>query len=204
MHVLEIDSVIHRVSDKTLVSDVYLKLSTSDIIGLVGRNGSGKTTLMKIIFGIIEPQNKFIRFNGKVVEAPLFERNGCITYLPQSNFAPKHLTITKFLDTYGVAAEFTTDDEEIVGPGDQKLGELSFGQRRYVEAKAIIAANSRFSLLDEPFAGLAPHAIDLLVNSITAKKAHKGFLISDHNVDVLSELSTSIVIMERGTLKQGK
>ncbi len=202
MDVLEIDSVIHKVSDKTLISDVYLKLSTSDVIGLVGRNGSGKTTLMKIIFGIVEPQNKFIRFNGNVIQKPLFEINGCITYLPQSNFAPKHLTIDQFLAAYGVSSAFTPEDEEIVGPGNQKLDELSFGQRRYIEAKAVLASNARFSLLDEPFAGLAPHAIEHLVKSITAKKEQKGFLISDHNVDIISALSTRIILMDRGTIKQ--
>lgn len=202
MHVLEIDSVIHRVSDRTLVSDVYLKLSTSDIIGLVGRNGSGKTTLMKIIFGITEPQNKFVRLNGKVIEGPLFEIKNCITYLPQTNFAPKHLTIQQFLHTYGLSSAFTNDDEEIVGPAHQKLDELSFGQRRYIEAKAVIESEARFSLLDEPFAGLAPQAIELLTNSIKGKQKDKGFLVSDHNLDVISELSTQIILMDGGTLKR--
>ena len=65
-HILEVDSFQKYFGDKLVVSDVYLKCETNDIIGLLGRNGSGKSTLLKIIFGIVNANNKSVRIDGIV------------------------------------------------------------------------------------------------------------------------------------------
>ena len=83
-HLLEIDSVQKHFDQKVVLSDVYLKCKTGEIIGLLGRNGSGKSTLLKIIFGIISADHKFVRVDGKV----LFKTNDLfneISYLPQED-----------------------------------------------------------------------------------------------------------------------
>ena len=72
-----------------MISNVYLKYKTGEIIGLLGKNGSGKSTLLKIIFGILSADNKFVRVNGKV----LFKTNDLlneISYLPQEDFIQAH------------------------------------------------------------------------------------------------------------------
>ena len=91
-HILEIDSVQKYFNQKIVLSDVYLKCKTGEIIGLLGRNGSGKSTLLKIVFGILSADNKFIRVDGKV----LFKNSDLlneISYLPQENFIPSSFSV---------------------------------------------------------------------------------------------------------------
>ena len=93
-HILEIDSIQKHFDQKVVLSDVYLKCKTGEIIGLLGRNGSGKSTLLKIIFGIIAADNKFVRVDGKV----LFKTNDLlneISYLSQDNFIPNSFSVKK-------------------------------------------------------------------------------------------------------------
>ena len=85
--VLEVDSVQKQYDGKIIVSDVYLKYETADIIGILGRNGSGKSTLLKIIFGIVTADFKFVRVDG-VVKSKTSELLNEISYLTQDNFIP--------------------------------------------------------------------------------------------------------------------
>ena len=86
-HILEIDSVQKKYNEKLILSDVYVKCETSEIIGILGRNGSGKSTLLKIIFGIVTAYNKFIRVDG-IVKFKTSDLLKDISYLPQENFIP--------------------------------------------------------------------------------------------------------------------
>lgn len=67
---LEIDSVIKSYDDRQVLTDIYLKCETGDILGVLGRNGSGKSTLLKILFGVLPADSKFIRIDGKVYNCP--------------------------------------------------------------------------------------------------------------------------------------
>ena len=91
---LEVDSVLKRFDGKLVLSDVFIKCETNDIIGLLGRNGSGKSTLLKIIFGTISADTKFIKIDKipKIKNTPLFD---AISYLSQNNFIPEHFTVKK-------------------------------------------------------------------------------------------------------------
>ena len=93
-HILEVDSVQKRYDTQSILSDVYLKCETNDIIGLLGRNGSGKSTLLKIIFGIENADFKFVRIDGvvKTKTSALFNE---ISYLSQDNFIPNQLSVKK-------------------------------------------------------------------------------------------------------------
>ena len=89
---LEVDSVIMRYGEHTVLSDVYLKCNVGDIIGIFGRNGSGKTTLFNIIYGTCTAENSFVRIDGVVISRGAF-RGGLVGYLPQNDFFPAHLRI---------------------------------------------------------------------------------------------------------------
>ena len=93
-HLLEIDSIQKSFDNKNILSDVYLKCETNDVIGLLGRNGSGKSTLLKIIFGIESADFKFVRIDGKVKTKTkdLFYE---ISYLPQDNCIPNAFSVKK-------------------------------------------------------------------------------------------------------------
>ncbi len=152
---LEIDSVIKSFGELNVLTDVYLKCETGDIIGMLGRNGSGKSTLLKILFGSIGSGNKFIRINGKVYDRP-FKTSGLVGYLPQHNFLLPHLSLYKtaalYLDTSQIETFFIDD---VIGHlKNNKVGTLSGGELRYLEIKLILNASYKFILLDEPFNGL--------------------------------------------------
>lgn len=99
-HLLEIDSIIKNFGTRQLLTDVYLKINTGDVIGLFGRNGTGKSVLMQIIFGTMKADRKFIRLDEcKVLSAP-YQHARTIAFLPQQGYLPKHEKINKLVDCY--------------------------------------------------------------------------------------------------------
>jgi len=103
---LEIDSIIKNFGTRQLLTDVYLKINTGDVIGLFGRNGTGKSVLMQIIFGTMKADRKFIRLDEcKVLSAP-YQHARTIAFLPQQGYLPKHEKIKK-LFTAGIFSERT-------------------------------------------------------------------------------------------------
>ena len=85
------DSIRKSFNEKQVLTDVFLKCQTGDIIGLLGRNGSGKSTLLKIIFGTLHTDYKHITINEVLTDTP-FKEPGTISYLPQDDFLPKNVT----------------------------------------------------------------------------------------------------------------
>ncbi|WP_339888786.1 ATP-binding cassette domain-containing protein [uncultured Flavobacterium sp.] len=153
-NLLEVDSVFKRYGEKLILSDVYLKCKTGNIIGLLGRNGSGKSTLLKIIFGVIEAETKFIRINGTVKEH-VNQLMKDVGYLPQHNFIPDNLTVKKAIDL-SIQKEKRIEfysDKLINSVLDNKISNLSTVLRNQINS-------SKFVLLDEPYNGLAPVMIN--------------------------------------------
>ena len=92
--ILEVDSIRKLFGNKLIVSDVYLRCETNNVIGLIGRNGSGKSTLLKIIFGIVSAENKCIRIDG-IVKNKASEVLTEISYLHQEQFIPNYFGVKK-------------------------------------------------------------------------------------------------------------
>jgi ABC-type multidrug transport system ATPase subunit len=154
-HILEVDSVQKRFGEKSILTDVYLKCETGDIIGLLGGNGSGKSTLLKIIFGIIDADNKFISIDGNVTQhAPQLLRD--ISFLDHDNFIPQNFSVRK-----AIALSINKENvpqfhkDEVIHPIiDKKIKHLSGGEKRYLEIMLMLCNDSKFALLDEPYNGL--------------------------------------------------
>ena len=91
-HILEADGILLEFNARRILSNIYLKCNTGEITGILGRNGEGKTCLMNIIYGNLNPLSKSIRFDSISVPQA-FKRPDFLTYLPQFNFIPGHLTI---------------------------------------------------------------------------------------------------------------
>ena len=194
-HVLEIDSVQKKFDYKSILSDVYLKCETGEIIGLLGRNGSGKSTLLKIIFGILQAENKFIRIDGvvKFNNSSLFKE---VSYLPQEDFIPKNLSVKK---TIALSVENKSEfcsDPMIQTLLEKKIAHLSAGELRYLEIKLILNNSSKFALLDEPYNGLSPIMIDKINNLILENSSKKGIVITDHNYQNVIAISTKLVLLK--------
>lgn len=204
-HLLEVDSVIKRYNGELIVSDVYLKCEIGNIIGLLGRNGSGKSTLMKIIFGIVDAETKFIRIDGKVKNnvSQLMDE---LSYLPQDNFIPQNLSVKKAIDLSvdkSSRQQFYIDD--MVSPIlKNKIWQLSGGELRYLEIKLILSKSSHFVLLDEPYNGLSPIMIEKVNYLIKANSKNKGIIITDHSYENVIEISNQLVLMKGGKTHQLK
>ena len=198
-HLLEIDSVQKSFDNKNILSDVYLKCETNDIIGLLGRNGSGKSTLLKIIFGITSADFKFIRIDGsvKTKTKDLFNE---ISYLPQDNCIPSVFTVKKAIElsiSKDRIPEFYSD-EMIWKMLDKKISHLSGGELRYLEIKIILNNSSKFVLLDEPYNGLSPLMVEKVNELIAVNSKTKGIIISDHNYENVIKVSTKLVLLKEG------
>jgi ABC-type multidrug transport system ATPase subunit len=198
-HLLEIDSVQKSFDNKNILSDVYLKCETKDVIGLLGRNGSGKSTLLKIIFGITSTDFKFVRIDGRVKTKAkdLFDE---ISYLPQDNYIPNMFSIKKAIQLSvpkEKILEFCAD--EIIGTMlDKKVSHLSGGELRYLEIKIILNNSSKFVLLDEPYNGLSPLMVEKVNELIAENSKTKGIIISDHNYENVIKVSNKLVLLKEG------
>lgn len=187
---------------RAVITDVYLKCQTGDIIGLLGRNGSGKSTLLKMLFGSLKGDHKFIRIDGIIYRTP-FKADGIIGYLPQHNFLPKHLSVQKvvslYLDDHQVAGFL---DDSLIGElKDSRINSLSGGELRYLEIKLILNTSYKFVLMDEPFNGVAPIMVDRLKTMITEHAQTKGIILTDHDYRNVLEVANRYCLMYDGGIK---
>lgn len=199
--ILEVDSVQKQYDGKIIVSDVYLKCETTDIIGILGRNGSGKSTLLKIIFGIVTADFKFVRVDG-AVKSKTSDLLNEISYLPQENFIPNLFSVKKaiVLSVANDKLQEFYEDEIIQTILNKKINQLSGGELRYLEIKLILNKNSKFVLLDEPYNGLSPIMIDKINVLVTKYSNIKGIIITDHNYENIIKISTELVLMKEGKM----
>lgn len=203
-HLLEIDSVLKTFGSWQLLTDVYLKLETGSITALFGRNGVGKTVLMKILYGTMKADRKFIRIDEQRVLKQPFMHPGVISYLPQDHFTPKHIALQEVVSAYldNEAIDLYFQDDEIAQRFKKtKMGNLSSGERRYLEIKLLLLNDTHFVLLDEPFNFLSPVLIEKVKKIICAQTATKGFLISDHNYRYALDICSKIMLLDDGALK---
>lgn len=198
-HLLEVDNIIKRYNNELVVSDVYVKCETGNIIGLLGRNGSGKSTLLQIIFGIVDAETKFIRIDG-VVKQHVNQLMKDISYLPQHNFIPENFSVRKAinLSIEKLKRNVFYEDNLIETVLDNKIGQLSGGELRYLEIKLILSNPSKFVLLDEPYNGLSPIMIEKVNDLIIENSKSKGIIITDHNYENVIHVSNQLILMKSG------
>lgn len=198
-HILEVDSVQKRYDIQSILTDVYLKCETNDIIGLLGRNGSGKSTLLKIIFGIETADFKFVRIDG-VVKAKTSDLFAEISYLSQDNFIPNHLTVAKAISLTLEKSKIDAfyEDEAIQALRTKKISHLSGGELRYLEIKLVLCSASKFVLLDEPYNGLSPLMVEKVNLLLQQHSARKGIIITDHNYENVIAIATKLILMKEG------
>lgn len=135
-HILEFDSLDLAFGLRKVLSNVHMKCSTGEIVGLLGRNGSGKTCLMKIVFGSMQAEYKSVRIDGLPYAGnrPFKKR---VSYLPQQSFMPPFLTVRESLKVYGIAEEeLLATFPEYAEFMDLKPHQLSGGYCRLLESDA--------------------------------------------------------------------
>ena len=201
--ILEADSITKAFGGRAILTDIYLKCETGDILGLLGRNGTGKSTLLKILFGTLRADNKFIRLNGKVCNK-LHAIPNAVCYLPQDSFLPKYQKIEKSVRLYlgddQVAAFF--DDGVLNKLRGNRISDLSGGELRYLEIKLLLNTDVKFVLLDEPFNGISPLMTEYIKELIIRASSTKGIILTDHDFRNVLDVSNRCCLMFDGGLKQ--
>lgn len=199
---LEIDSVIKSYDDRHVLTDIYLKCETGDILGMLGRNGSGKSTLLKILFGVLPADNKFIRIDGKVYNCPYKAKNE-LCYLPQHDFLPKQLKIENVIRLYlgKSAIEWFFNDKILAQLRRNKVSNLSGGELRYLEIKLLLFTNSKFVLLDEPFNGVSPILVEDIKALILKASKNKGIILTDHDYRNVFDIANRYCLIFDGGIK---
>lgn len=194
---LEADGVIVQFKQHRVLSDVYIKCQTGEIIGLLGRNGSGKSTLLRILFGDLRLPNRSVRINGNPVNDPF--KNDIIRFLPQQNFIPKSISVKQAFQNFNVRfvdlLEQFPDFEKV---RNNRLSDLSGGERRIIEIFLILKSNAKFCLLDEPFSQIMPVHVDQIKLLIQTEAKNKGIIIVDHLYKHIMEISSGIYLIAHG------
>ena len=198
----EADSIRKSFGDKQVLTDIFIRCQTGDIIGLLGRNGSGKSTLLKILFGTLYTDYKHISINDKIIDQP-YKDSGIISFLPQDNFLPKDLTVRKSIELFDHqkdTADFL-NDQILAKVSNTKIRNLAGGESRYLEIKIILGMDTQFVFLDEPFNGISPVHTELVKNLIRQQSDKKGIILTDHDYRNVLDVANRYMILFDGGLK---
>jgi lipopolysaccharide export system ATP-binding protein len=218
MHSLELTGLKKSYNGKTIVSDISLNINSGEVVGLLGPNGAGKTTTFYMILGLITPDAGLIFLDGEDMgNAPMYKRaRKGIGYLPQEASVFRKLKVD---DNIRAVLEIIDTDKKT---REEKLKtiimefnlshiagsfgyQLSGGERRKVEIARAISVDPVFMLLDEPFAGIDPLAVNELKKTfrqLTDKGI--GLIITDHNVrETLSITDRAYIISDGRILAHG-
>ena len=216
--IISLTNVEKRIGSKKILSDISFSISSNEIVGLLGPNGAGKTTAFYIAAGLIFPNQGRVLINDKdVTHMPMHSRaNLGLGYLPQEASLFPDLSVESNL--LGVAELSNKDKDQIIEKVTRIIDEfdlktilqmkgrmLSGGQRRKVEIARTLICEPSIMLLDEPFAGIDPIAVEEikeLLQNICKKSI--SILITDHNVrETLSLCHKAIVLSEGSIIAEG-
>ncbi len=216
--VLHTESLIKKYKNRTVVKGVSVQVEQGEIVGLLGPNGAGKTTTFYMVVGLVTPNSGEIYLNDQVItNEPVYRRaQRGIGYLAQEASVFRKLSVEDNIKAVLEMTSFSKEyqkhrleellDEFSLGHIRKSLGiQLSGGERRRTEIARALAINPKFILLDEPFAGVDPIAVQD-IQEIVAKLKYKniGILITDHNVhETLQITDRAYLLFEGNILKAG-
>jgi len=215
---LRAEGLVKVYDGKRVVDQVDISVKRQEIVGLLGPNGAGKTTTFYLLVGLTRPYKGRVFLDGQdVTDDPMYlrARKG-INYLAQEPSVFRKLSVEDnllaILETLDISAserhtrlEDLLSELNIAHLAKQKASSLSGGERRRLEITRSLVTQPRFMLLDEPFAGIDPLALNDIQQIIRQLK-HKGLgiIISDHNVrETLSACDTAYIINEGKIIEQG-
>ncbi|MGV8139130.1 MAG: LPS export ABC transporter ATP-binding protein [Mangrovibacterium sp.] len=216
--ILRAENIVKKYRKRTVVKGVSFEVSQGEIVGLLGPNGAGKTTSFYMIVGLIQPLSGKIFLNDEeITKLPVYKRaKKGIGYLAQEASVFRKLSIEDNLKAVLEMTDYQKDyQKEKLESLIQEFGlqhirkskgyQLSGGERRRTEIARALAIDPKFILLDEPFAGVDPIAVED-IQEIVRKLVEKniGVLITDHNVhETLSITDRSYLLFEGSIMKAG-
>lgn len=216
--ILRTENLVKKYRNRTVVNQVSVEVKQGEIVGLLGPNGAGKTTSFYMIVGLIKPlSGKVFLENREITDLPMYKRAQLgIGYLAQEASVFRSLSVE---DNIKAVLEFTglskTDQKERLESLLSEFGllhvrgsmgiQLSGGERRRTEIARALAVDPKFILLDEPFAGVDPIAVEDIQNIVSRlRDKNIGILITDHNVhETLTITDRAYLLFEGSVLKSG-
>src|SRR5262249_28515703 len=202
---LEISNLHREFGDLVALDDASLEVGAGEIVGLVGRNGAGKTTLMRSVMGIIDPDRGSITWDDFPVGQADRLRFG---YMPEERglYAQMRLLdqVRYFARLHGLdapasdrAARFWLDGLGLGERLDEKLIALSHGNQQRVQLAVALVHDPVLLILDEPFAGLDPEAVESLSQTLVAQaEAGKAILFSSHQLELVERVCRRSVVLD--------
>ncbi|GAP72898.1 LPS export ABC transporter ATP-binding protein [Candidatus Symbiothrix dinenymphae] len=217
-NILRTENLVKKYGSRTVVNHVSINVKQGEIVGLLGPNGAGKTTTFYMTVGLVTPdEGKIFLDDLEVTKYPVYKRaqNG-IGYLPQEASVFRKMSVENNILAVLEMTKLSKDEQKEklesliaefgLGKVRKNLGDqLSGGERRRVEIARCLAISPKFIMLDEPFAGVDPIAVQD-IQQIVGKLKHKniGILITDHNVhETLSITDRAYLLFEGKVLFQG-
>ena len=212
MITLSADNLVKAYKGRKVVDRVSLEVNKGEIVGLLGPNGAGKTTTFYMITGIVRPDDgEVLCTDEDITNLPMYKRADMgIGYLAQEPSVFRNLTVEEnievVLEMKGISKKEQKEtvrrlleEFKLTHVRDSLGYALSGGERRRIEIARTIANNPSFILLDEPFAGVDPIAVEDIQNIIRhLKKRGLGVLITDHNVRETLSITDRSYVMQKG------
>lgn len=215
---LHTEGLVKRYRSRVVVKEVSIEVNQGEIVGLLGPNGAGKTTSFYMIVGLIKPNGgKIFLNNVNITREPVYKRARMgIGYLAQEASVFRQMTVEDNIRSILELSEFSKTEQknklesllEEFGLNRirKSLGiQLSGGERRRTEIARALALNPKFILLDEPFAGVDPIAVEDIQEIVSKlKDKNIGILITDHNVhETLTITNRAYLLIEGKIFKAG-
>ena len=218
MVLLETHHLVKKYSGRTVVNRVSIRVNQGEIVGLLGRNGAGKTTTFRMTIGMIVPDEGTVMFDGQDISTmPMYKRARCgMGYLSQEPSIFQRLTVRQnlmaILETMPLSkvernerADSLLEQFSLTVQYKQLARTLSGGERRKLEIARAMITNPTMVLLDEPFSGVDPIAVEELQREILRlRESGISILLTDHNVrETLTVTDRSYILDSGDVLREG-
>jgi ABC-2 type transport system ATP-binding protein len=208
--VLNVDAVSRSFGDRQVLTDVSFAVTSGRMTGFVGANGAGKTTTMRIILGVLAADAGAVTWRGEPLTRQARQRFG---YMPEERGLYPKMTVRDQIVYLGQLHGMTRADAqrntatllERLGLSDRagdKLEKLSLGNQQRAQIAAALVHDPEVLVLDEPFSGLDPLAVDVVVGVLRERAAAGApVLFSSHQLDLVERLCDDLVIIAEGTIR---
>jgi len=209
---LLIENLVKRYDGKTAVEGISLSVRPGEVFGLIGPNGAGKTTTLKIVVGLLKPDNGRVVVDGHDILREPVAYKSSIGYLPESTTLPDYLTGTEFLTFVGRIREMSPDvlagriaellkRLDLDAPKRDLVVTYSKGMRQKLAFAASVIHNPKLLILDEPLIGVDPagqHAIKEEARGVARRGG--SVVVSTHMLDTAEKLCDRLAVMHRGRI----
>jgi ABC-type multidrug transport system ATPase subunit len=195
------DSIRLAFGTREILNDVALRLPEPGVTGLLGLNGCGKTSLLHILYGDLRPQYGYISVDGQRTPRPC-RKPGLVNMCGQQTRLPGLFSAGRLLSLYGIdRGAFWAEHADRRQDFEVGIRDGNWTKARLFHALLLLAAPTRFTFLDEPFAGLDPLGVDYLQAAIRRAGQRKGMLITDHDYRAVRAVTERIYLLGGGSVE---